>query len=126
MKYKRVVICKCIVVAPGVSFDDMRLRLVNGSFPGEGRVEILWNRKWGTLCDDYWDRTDASVVCQQLGYPGALLAVTNGRFGMGSGPIWVDNVHCLGSESRLQDCHFGGFGIHNCEHSEDAGVVCGK
>jgi hypothetical protein len=115
---------KCLAL--NVSLDDISLRLVNGSRQEEGRVEIFWNNEWGTICDDYWDMADASVVCQQLGYPAALLAVTNGRFGMGSGPIWIDNVHCLGSESRVQDCLFGGFGIHNCKHSEDAGVVCAR
>lgn len=109
-----------------MSLNALRLRLVSGATPNEGRLEVFWNGNWGTVCDDYWDLTDASVVCQQLGYPGALLAVTNGRFGSGTGPIWMDNIHCRGSETRLQDCTFGGFGVHNCVHSEDAGVVCGK
>ncbi|KAI8495113.1 hypothetical protein Bbelb_270990 [Branchiostoma belcheri] len=100
------------------------IRLVGGSSSNEGRVEVLHNGQWGTVCDDNWGLNDAHVVCRQLGYPGATEASVRAAFGQGSGPIWLDNVNCDGSETTITDCGHIGWGSHNCGHSEDAGVVC--
>ena len=47
---------------------DGDIQLVGGAFESEGRVELCLNSAWGTVCDDYWNREEASVVCHQLGY----------------------------------------------------------
>ena len=100
------------------------LRLANGNFKGEGRVEIFYNGTWGTICDDNCDMNDAHVVCYELGFSKALSAPKQAWFGAGSGPIWLDNVQCVGTESSLANCRHNGWNIHNCNHNEDASVIC--
>ena len=87
-------------------------------------MEVFYNNTWGTVCDDRWDIRDAQVVCRQLGFDGALEAVSNARFGPGTGPIWLDDVVCFGNEQSLAECLASPIGRHNCRHFEDAGVRC--
>ncbi|XP_038614782.1 scavenger receptor cysteine-rich domain-containing group B protein [Tachyglossus aculeatus] len=105
---------------------DGSLRLAGGGKPCQGRVEILHRGTWGTVCDDDWGLAAAAVACRQLGCGRALAAKTNAFFGYGTGLIALDNVNCEGGEPRLDACPSLGWGIHNCGHHEDAGVVCSE
>ena len=100
------------------------VRLVNGGSISEGRVEVFYNGTWGTVCDDDWDLNDAKVVCRQLGFGRAIKAFKWAAFGPGNGKIWMDDVTCTGNERSLTVCSHRGWGIENCDHSEDAGVLC--
>ena len=102
------------------------IRLVDGTHMYEGRVEVCVNNQWGTVCDDSWDTSDAEVVCRQLGYnlTDDAVAYRYAYFGQGTGPIWLDNVQCTGSETHLVNCTNHGIGIGNCAHEEDASVLC--
>ena len=75
------------------------------------------------MCDDSWDVNDANVVCQQLGYRGAVTAHQSAHFGHGSGQILLDDLECTGREASLLECSHSGINEHNCEHSEDASVT---
>ena len=117
---------------------------MNGSSESEGRVEICYNNTYGTVCDDSWDELDAQVVCRQLGFnfsgktfmhaciaaSWSLLCCADvavrrqSFFGAGSGPIFVDDVQCAGDEDLLRNCT-ADFVVNDCDHTEDAGVVCG-
>lgn len=85
-------------------------------------TKLLYNSgSWGTVCNDNWDLNDARVVCRQLG---CGTAVSVHQFAEGTGQIWLDEVACKGNETYLSDCSHSGFGVHNCNHSQDAGVIC--
>ena len=113
-----------VVVRLVFKFPGTGVRLVGGSTPNEGRVEVYYNGTWGTVCDGSWGWTDASVVCRMLGYPEAVSAPSRAHFGQGTGRIWLDEVDCSGSETSLFDCSHNGWGRNDCFHFEDAGVVC--
>ena len=127
------------------------VRLVNGDRAdgNEGRVEICYKGKWGTVCHDSWDYRDAQVVCRQLGFgttgkfPKAYLgtpvciefylsikgavAYTGSRYGPGTGPVYLNNIGCTGSENILANCSHTFFGdvSSSCRsHSYDASVSC--
>ena len=88
-------------------------------------MEIFHNGYWGTVCDDGWDLKDAVVVCRQLGFRFAVSAPRSARFGAGWGQrIWLDDVYCSGIESSIADCPHRGWGVGDCDHSEDASVIC--
>ncbi|XP_006834582.1 PREDICTED: macrophage scavenger receptor types I and II-like [Chrysochloris asiatica] len=100
------------------------VRLVGGSIPHEGRVEIFHNGQWGTICDDHWEIRNGLVVCKSLGYRGVLSVHKGAYFGQGAGPIWLNEVYCFGREASIEECKIKQWGVRTCSHTEDAGVTC--
>ena len=125
------------------------MRLVDGSIQKEGRVEVCSNGVWGSVCDQSWDKTDAHVICQQMGHPelgnklksstrGLVdiilyydpitepVAFHNSYFGDGHGPIVYSNVTCGGWEQSITDCAKTDYLSFSCSRRQTAGVLCGE
>nr|XP_054773957.1 uncharacterized protein LOC129282046 [Lytechinus pictus] len=108
------------------SSNQYQVRLQGGSSEYEGRVEIRYQNQWYMVCDDGWGIEEANVVCNQLGYDGAQSAVQLAAidFGSNSNSFAMDDVVCSGTETELIKCSYRGWGSHNCENVEAAGVRC--
>ncbi|XP_073693828.1 antigen WC1.1-like [Garra rufa] len=104
--------------------DSVNVRLVDGHSRCAGRVEVFHRGQWGTVCDEDWDMADAAVVCRELNCGEPVDSVGDAHFGQGSGPIWMSYVLCTGSESTLKNCGSTGWDKSNCDHDDDAGVIC--
>ncbi|XP_045896192.1 galectin-3-binding protein A-like [Micropterus dolomieu] len=100
------------------------VRLSGSQSVSEGRVEVYHEGKWGTVCDDGWDMAEAQVVCRQLHFPRAKSVVIGKDYGQASGPIWLDDMTCKGTENYLSACAFKSWGVTDCSHKEDVGVIC--
>ena len=120
----------CVCVCAG------DIRLVNGSVPSEGRVELFYEGKWGRVSVS--SRTVATaataaaadaaaaaaaaarVACRQAGYPYSDGTVD---FGQGRGPFWVGFGFCTGDEERIEQCSHNGWRAF-CPSCLDLGVRC--
>uniref|UniRef100_A0A672TRL6 SRCR domain-containing protein n=1 Tax=Strigops habroptila TaxID=2489341 RepID=A0A672TRL6_STRHB len=102
------------------------LRLVGGGGRCAGRVEVMHEGEWGSVCnyDFDWDARWATVVCRQLGCGSVATSSPYAPFGPGTGRIWLHIFFCRGDEAMLQDCPHFGWGQHFCNHERDVGVTC--
>ena len=107
-------------------FLDISLRLRGLlSRNGIGRVEILYQGQWGTICDNDWDINNARVVCRELGYKYGVRALRLGQSFVGARQIWLNDVNCTGSEQNLTGCSLSPWGRSVCgTHNQDVGVEC--
>jgi cysteine-rich repeat protein len=111
-------------------FAEGDLRLIAGTARNRGRVEVLHNNVWGTVCDDQLESAGArqtnfvAVGCGQLGFTRAGSPLLYSAVADGVDPVWMDDVNCAGGEATLASCPFGGWAIENCTHSEDIGLSC--
>ena len=100
-------------------------RLSGGQSQRDGLVQVYYNKTWGWVCCDQWDKRDADVACRMMDFDGSLSAdfetENNTETLLG---LWHNHVQCAGNESSLFACVHGGFGYHDCKGKRNAGVTC--
>lgn len=87
-----------------------------------GVVEVLFNGKWGRVCNRRWDDRDARVFCRSLGR-----GFIDGEVGpdpttSGTEYVWIDYLDCEGDEQGLLQCS-----LHwdpDYSQCKDASVIC--
>ena len=93
--------------------------------PGTTLMLLWYASSWDmhTLEVSVWfsvSTPNLSMVCLCSGGR----AYSNAHFGSGSGQIFLDDVQCTSSSSKLLECPSRQILSHNCLHSADAGVRC--
>ncbi|XP_072903127.1 scavenger receptor cysteine-rich type 1 protein M130-like [Hemitrygon akajei] len=99
--------------------------LMNGDRRCEGRVEVLYNGTWGTICSESLNENTANLICKQMKC-GPMISVKYNyqTHGEEFGPIWLDQIKCSSYESTIWQCHAAPWGNHSCDPSDYAGIVC--
>lgn len=108
---------------PSLQGHEVRIR--GGANHLEGRVEVFYDGKWGTVCAEGWGIEEAMTVCRQLNLGYASEAVTEQNFSRTDLEVIMSGVQC----------HINDISIYHCEHDEwknttcsdkkkSAGVVC--
>lgn len=100
------------------------VRLVDGLTHCQGRVEVLHQAQWSSVCKAGWNLQASKVACRHLGCGRALRTHRSCNKTMqGKGSIWKGRMSCSGQEANLKDCPFRLL-ENNCTHDEDTWVEC--
>lgn len=109
------------------------IRLIPVYSNSSGRIEMLLDNRWTTVCDDFEDSdkilATARVTCRQLGYQtgrfyGCFTGECN-KVAPGSGPIYAARFACSGTETDVRDCPYADPSPH-CTHLRDLMIECGN
>ena len=122
---------------------DGDVRLVNSNTSQEGRLQVCFNRVWGTVCNDRFDSDDARVVCSQLStqfegpstqtsagvftvspFAGGEVLTGADSYGPGSGPVFIETLTCEGDEGSILECRDVNLRRQSCAHDRDVSIRC--
>ena len=98
------------------------VRLVGGS-RCSGRLEILDDQSWVSVCDAAFDQQDAEVVCRELDCGAPVQVLGEDAFGKGDAQMWTQEIQCRGNESQIHLCPTSLY-KNSCSHDNYQGLIC--
>ncbi|XP_016432063.1 scavenger receptor cysteine-rich type 1 protein M130-like, partial [Sinocyclocheilus rhinocerous] len=99
------------------------VRLVGGS-RCSGRLEILHDQTWMSVCDAAFDQQDAEVVCRELDCGAPVQVLGAAAFGKGGAQMWTQEIQCRGNESQIHLCSTSPSVKSNCSQKHIIGLLC--
>ncbi|GMT10248.1 hypothetical protein PFISCL1PPCAC_1545 [Pristionchus fissidentatus] len=96
-----------------------------------GRVEVLVDNEWGSVCNRSWTAFHAQMVCNRLGLVMDPQYFENWRIfpSRGELPMVMDNIRCEENEVDITRCRHDGV-RHNiaagCRATEIVGIRCAE
>ncbi|XP_050960725.1 deleted in malignant brain tumors 1 protein-like [Labeo rohita] len=99
------------------------VRLVGGS-RCSGRLEILHNQTWMSVCDAAFDQQDAEVVCRELDCGAPVQVLGAAAFGKGDTQMWTQEIQCRGNETQINLCLTSPSHKNNCSQNSNVGLMC--
>jgi len=98
---------------------------LGGKSNSEGLIQVNYNKKWGWVCADQWDKKDADVACRMMGFPRSLSSFKEKEESQERKyPFWLNNIQCSGNDRSLFSCFHRGLRPHNCKERQRAGATC--
>ena len=110
-------------VAVSCARTRVEVRLNGGRDPREGRLEVLYNDNWVSVCDKgrFFGYRAAKVVCSMLGF-GYIGQPMNHYYGYGTGQFWLNSIRCNGTEKNIAECSWSVVG--NCSRGVPQVISC--
>ncbi|XP_059366444.1 scavenger receptor cysteine-rich type 1 protein M130-like [Carassius carassius] len=99
-------------------------RLINGSNLCSGRLEILHDQTWMSVCDAVFDQQDAEVVCRELDCGAPVQVLGAAAFGKGEAQMWTQEIQCGGNESQISFCSISSSYKYSCTSDKTVGLIC--
>ncbi|XP_059164384.1 SCO-spondin-like [Physella acuta] len=106
------------------------ISIINGTYPGEGRVEFYndINKNWSQICANQMTDYIANLICRQARWAGGHAAIKDARFGMGTGRFGLTSIKCNGTEKNFAECSHNVLNATNGRCSDNSmvpgGVQC--
>lgn len=74
----------------------------------QGRVEITYDGETGSICNTYWSKYDARVLCKSKGYvDGEVLNPSPS-----DGKVFLSKMRCDGTENSIFRCNNSGWDVY--------------
>ncbi|XP_063975505.1 protein bark beetle isoform X2 [Diachasmimorpha longicaudata] len=105
------------------------IRLVDGPSPLEGRIQLLHQGSWRSVCTNSrnWTRADYETACRELGFQGGNWSGWLDRVWPATPRLLYEEPGCQGTESSLQDCAQWSsrqLGAGVCDYHPDLSISC--